>query len=325
MLPWRGFLAKCSSCCTLEVDPNALKRLQPTALAGQNGRPTVPDGDAMINDAGINTALTQPGPNCGSGEPGGMKALAAHDCGTRRRRNLRARRRRARPAGRGRGSVHAHVGRRPRHIETRGTRDIRVRGRRIFAAATRWLMPFGPLDGVRRGCKRDRDPRAPLRCARPRPGSAAWSTPSASRSTARGRCRSGSSPDPLRGPPPPAHARAAGRRRRSISACGRSTPSRPAAAASAWASSPAPASASRCCCRCWRATSAPTSSSSAWSANAVARCRSSWRTISGRKGLPRSVVVVATSDEPALMRRQAAYLTLAIAEYFRDHGQDVCA
>jgi flagellum-specific ATP synthase len=35
------------------------------------------------------------------------------------------------------------------------------------------------------------------------------------------------------------------------------------------------------------------------------------------------VVVVATSDEPALMRRQAAYLTLALAEYFRDDGQDV--
>src|ERR1700744_4892236 len=43
----------------------------------------------------------------------------------------------------------------------------------------------------------------------------------------------------------------------------------------------------------------------------------------GDAGLKRSVVVVSTSDEPALMRRQAAYLTLAIAEYFRDENQDV--
>ena len=43
----------------------------------------------------------------------------------------------------------------------------------------------------------------------------------------------------------------------------------------------------------------------------------------GPEGLARSVVVVATSDESALMRRQAAYLTLTLAEYFRDREKDV--
>ncbi len=43
----------------------------------------------------------------------------------------------------------------------------------------------------------------------------------------------------------------------------------------------------------------------------------------GEEGLKRSVVVVATSSESALMRRQAAYMTLAIAEYFRDRDKEV--
>jgi flagellum-specific ATP synthase len=43
----------------------------------------------------------------------------------------------------------------------------------------------------------------------------------------------------------------------------------------------------------------------------------------GPDGLARSVVVVSTSDEPPLMRRQAAYVTLAVAEYFRDQGKNV--
>lgn len=43
----------------------------------------------------------------------------------------------------------------------------------------------------------------------------------------------------------------------------------------------------------------------------------------GPEGLARSVVVVATSDEPALMRRQAAWTTLAVAEHFRDQGLNV--
>ncbi|WP_349358188.1 flagellar protein export ATPase FliI [Stappia sp.] len=43
----------------------------------------------------------------------------------------------------------------------------------------------------------------------------------------------------------------------------------------------------------------------------------------GPEGLARSVVVVATSDESVLMRRQAAYMTLTVAEHFRDAGRNV--
>ena len=43
----------------------------------------------------------------------------------------------------------------------------------------------------------------------------------------------------------------------------------------------------------------------------------------GPEGLARSIVVVATSDESPLMRRQAAYLTLAVAEFLRDSDRDV--
>ncbi|HVA14886.1 MAG TPA: flagellar protein export ATPase FliI, partial [Stellaceae bacterium] len=43
----------------------------------------------------------------------------------------------------------------------------------------------------------------------------------------------------------------------------------------------------------------------------------------GPEGLARSIVVVATSDESPLMRRQAAHMTLAIAEFLRDRDRDV--
>jgi flagellum-specific ATP synthase len=43
----------------------------------------------------------------------------------------------------------------------------------------------------------------------------------------------------------------------------------------------------------------------------------------GEEGLKRSVVVVATSDEPALLRVSGAYTATAIAEYFRRQGADV--
>ncbi len=43
----------------------------------------------------------------------------------------------------------------------------------------------------------------------------------------------------------------------------------------------------------------------------------------GPEGLSRSVVVVATSDQPAMMRSKCALTATAIAEFFRDQGKDV--
>jgi flagellum-specific ATP synthase len=43
----------------------------------------------------------------------------------------------------------------------------------------------------------------------------------------------------------------------------------------------------------------------------------------GPEGMRRSVVIVATSDRPAPLRVRACFVALAVAEYFRDRGEDV--
>ncbi len=43
----------------------------------------------------------------------------------------------------------------------------------------------------------------------------------------------------------------------------------------------------------------------------------------GPEGMARSVLVIATSDQPPLMRREAAYAAMTVAEHFRDQGKSV--
>ncbi|MGE5392100.1 MAG: flagellar protein export ATPase FliI [Deltaproteobacteria bacterium] len=43
----------------------------------------------------------------------------------------------------------------------------------------------------------------------------------------------------------------------------------------------------------------------------------------GEDGLAKSVVIVATSDQPALVRLKGAFVATSVAEYFRDQGMDV--
>lgn len=43
----------------------------------------------------------------------------------------------------------------------------------------------------------------------------------------------------------------------------------------------------------------------------------------GKDGLERSVIIIATSDQPPLIRLRGAYLAMAISEYFRDMNKDV--
>lgn len=43
----------------------------------------------------------------------------------------------------------------------------------------------------------------------------------------------------------------------------------------------------------------------------------------GTEGLQNAIIVVATGDESALMRKRATYTTIAVAEYFRDQGKEV--
>ncbi len=118
-----------------------------------------------------------------------------------------------------------------------------------FAGSNALLMPFAPLEGVRRGCRATVS--ATPGAVRP---SAGWLGRVVN---ALGEPLDGKGPLPGGASPYPFIPSATRRRRRTpgtasarrlILGCGRSTPSSRAAAGSAWGFLPAPVSASRCCC-----------------------------------------------------------------------------
>src|SRR5262250_292040 len=214
----------------------------------------------------------------------------------------------------------------PIHAMSVGARVVIETGTAIpcevvgFSGANALLMPFATLEGVRRGCR-----------------AVVMAAPAAVRPSlgwlgrvvnamgepidGKGPLDPGSSPYPFRNPPPPAHARARRRPARSRSARAQYLIT---------------------CCRGQRmgifsgsgvgksVLMSMLARNVAADVSVIGLIGERGREVQeflqddlGPEGLARSVVVVATSDEPALMRRQAAYLTLAIAEFFRDEGKDV--
>ncbi len=205
-------------------------------------------------------------------------------------------------------------------IETGTGRDIpcEVVG---FSGANALLMPFGPLEGVRRGCRAV----VTALAAAVRP-SAAWLgrviNAMGEPIDGKGPLQQGPSPMPYRNSPPPAHSRKRVGAPLDLGVRALNT--------------------FLTCCRGQRlGIFAGSGVGKSVLLSMLARNVDADITVIGLigergrevqeflqedlgdDGLARSVVVVATSDEPALMRRQAAYLTLAIAEYFRDEDKDV--
>jgi flagellum-specific ATP synthase len=127
-----------------------------------------------------------------------------------------------------------------------------------FSGPYALLMPFAPLEGVRRGCRALVTSVAGA--VRPSVG---WLgrvvNALGDPIDGKGALLYGASPYPFRRARRPWHMRGGGLARRSILACGRSIPSSLAVAASAWAFSPVPALANRYCFPCWPATSPPMS------------------------------------------------------------------
>ena len=211
-----------------------------------------------------------------------------------------------------------HVGRLTGVIETGGGADP-LRGRGFFRRHA-LPMPFAPLDGVRRGCRavvtRRRDCAALERLARPRGQRLG---PAHRRD---GAVIVGASPFPFRSTPPLAHARRRVGEPLDLGVRALNTFFTVCRGQRMGIFSGSGVGKSVLLSMLARNVAADFGD---W-ADRRTRPRSAG-ILAGRSrrpaGLARSVVVVSTSDGPALMRRQAAYFTLAIAEYFRDVGKDV--
>ena len=191
-----------------------------------------------------------------------------------------------------------------------------------FSGGHALLMPFGALDGVRRGCRAVVIAAPPARCGRPTRWLGRVVNAMGEPIDGKGPLPPGPAPYPFRNSPPPAHARRRVGAPLDLGVRALNT--------------------FLTCCRGQRmGIFAGSGVGKSVLLSMLARnvdadvsviglvgergreVQEFLQDDLGDEGLARSVVVVATSDEPALMRRQAAYLTLAIAEYFRDQGQDV--
>ena len=185
------------------------------------------------------------------------------------------------------------------------------------------VMPLGPLDGITLGARADFDDRPACDLSLDRPGWAGWSTASASRWTAKGRCRRATIAYPLQG-----------RRRR--------RPHRARRVGGKLDLGVRALNAFATCCKGQRmgifsgsgvgkstllAMLARNTDADAIVIGLVGeRGREVKEFIEddlGEEGLKRRVVVAATSDEAPLVRRQAAYVAMAVAEQLRDQGLHV--
>lgn len=183
------------------------------------------------------------------------------------------------------------------------------------------LLPFGSLEGVGLGCKAEIESQQPI--IRPSPSWLGRVVNALGRPVdGKGPLRHGELPYPLRSAPPPAHARRRVKGKVDLGVRALNT--------------------FLTCCRGQRlgvfagsgvgksVLLGMISRYTAADVNVIGLVGERGREVQefiednlGADGLARSVVVAATSDEPPLMRRQAAYLTMTLAEYFRDQGKNV--